>query len=341
MKRNAKKLVAAVVFIAVLAVVLVHGKGADAVLRDIREGQTAFLAVAIGLQVCKYACQAVAYRRSFASVGSRMGFKEGFKLVFETFFVDTIAPSMNVSGEALVVEQATKRGDAAGAATAGALLMQAAVNAGFLVIMVAGFAVLGATGGLQPGIVALGVAAVVTVGGMVGAMAVAAVRPKLVLRLARPFVHLADKLAARFHKGPFDETVAKAVTSYASAAILVKQHGGQAAAAVAWCALGSACELGCFASVCLAFNIHVPAVWVCGYVVATLAAMVSIVPQGVGIVEAASVVVFTLFGVHQATGLTAIAVYRAFVFWLPFLAGALVMGASKLHGKREAERTRK
>lgn len=72
---------------------------------------------------------------------------------------------------------------------------------------------------------------------------------------------------------------------------------------------------------------------VCGYVVATLAAMVSVVPQGVGVVEAASVVVFALFGVHQATALTAIAVYRAFVFWLPFATGALVMGGSKL-GRR-------
>ncbi|WP_251231123.1 lysylphosphatidylglycerol synthase transmembrane domain-containing protein [Adlercreutzia aquisgranensis] len=341
MKRNAKKLLVAVVFIAVLAVVLVHGKGADAVLRDIREGQTAFLAVAIGLQVCKYACQGMAYRCAFASVGSKMGFGEGFKLVFETFFVDTIAPSMNVSGEALVVSQATKRGDSTGAATAGALLMQAAVNAGFLVIMVAGFAVLVATVGLQPGIVALGLAAVVTVGGMVAAMAVAAVRPKLVLKIAAPFLKLADRVAARFHKGPFDRTVAQAVDSYASAAGLIESHKAQAVQAIAWCALGSAGELGCFASVCLAFNIHVPAAWVCGYVVATLAAMVSIVPQGVGIVEAASIVVFTLFGVHQATGLTAIAVYRAFVFWLPFLAGALVMGASKLHRTQSATTPRK
>ncbi len=333
MQKNARKLLVAVVFVAVLAVVLVHGKNADAVLRDIREGQTAFLAVAIALQVCKYVCQGMAYRSSFAAVGSRMGFGEGFKLVFETFFVDTIAPSMNVSGEALVVNRATHHGDAPGPAEAGALLMQATVNAGFLFIMVIGFAVLGAAAGLLPGMVALGVAGVVTVGGMVAVMVVAAVRPKLVLRVAQPLLKVADKTAARFGKGPFDKSAAKAVDSYSSAALLVRQHRGQAALAVLWCALGSACELGCFSCVCLAFNIHAPAAMVCGYVVATLAAMVSVVPQGVGVVEAASVVVFALFGVHQATALTAIAVYRAFVFWLPFATGALVMGGSKL-GRR-------
>ena len=123
--------------------------------------------------------------------------------------------------------------------------------------------------------------------------------------------------------------------SYASAALLVRKNKPRAAAAIAWCALSSVCELGCFSCVCLAFNIHAPAAMVCGYVVATLAAMVSVVPQGVGIVEAATVVVFALFGVHQATALTAIAVYRAFVFWLPFAVGAMVMGVSKL-GKRAA-----
>ena len=330
MQKNVRKLLVAVVFVAVLAVVFVHGKNADAVLHDIREGQTAFLAAAIALQIGKYACQGMAYKRSFAAVGSRMGFGEGFKLVFETFFMDTIAPSMNVSGEALVVSQATRRGDAAGPATAGALLMQAAVNVGFLFIMVAGFAVLAATVGLQPGMVALGVAGVAAVGGMVAVMVVAAVRPKLVLKLAKPLLRIADKAAARLGKGPFDQTVANAVDSYASAALLVRTHRGQASLAILWCALGSACELGCFSCVCLAFNIHAPAAMVCGYVVATLAAMVSIVPQGVGIVEAASIVVFALFGVHQATALTAIAVYRAFVFWLPFATGALVMGGSKL-----------
>lgn len=338
MRKNARKLLVAVVFIAVLAVVFVHGKNADAVLHDIQEGQTAFLAVAIALQICKYACQGMAYVSSFKAVGAKMCFPEGFKLVFETFFMDTIAPSMNVSGEALVVGEATKRGDGAGPATAGALLMQAAVNVGFLFIMVAGFVVLGATVGLQPGMVALGVAGIVAVGGMVAVMVVAAMRPKAVLRLAKPFLHIADKMAARFHKGPFDQTVANAVNSYASAALLVGKHHGQAALAILWCALGSACELGCFSSVCLAFNIHVPAAMVCGYVVATLAAMVSIVPQGVGIVEAASIVVFSLFGVHQATALTAIAVYRAFVFWLPFATGALVMGESKLSHRTSPKR---
>lgn len=53
--------------------------------------------------------------------------------------------------------------------------------------------------------------------------------------------------------------------------------------------------------------------------------MVSFTPQGVGVVEAAVLVAFTLFGINQATGMAVVMVYRGIVFWLPFLIGAVMI----------------
>ena len=74
---------------------------------------------------------------------------------------------------------------------------------------------------------------------------------------------------------------------------------------------------------------------ICGYVVVTLFAMISFVPQGVGVVEAAALVTFALFGIDQATAMAVIMVYRAIVFWLPFLIGAVVIQRSKLLSEHE------
>ena len=112
-----------------------------------------------------------------------------------------------------------------------------------------------------------------------------------------------------------------------------------------WTTLSSICEMSCFVLVGFAFGVHHPEALICGYVVATLFAMISFVPQGVGVVEAAVTVAFALFGIDSATGLAVVIVYRGIVFWLPFLVGAVViqrikafmpLGKRDLKGKAEA-----
>ncbi len=90
-------------------------------------------------------------------------------------------------------------------------------------------------------------------------------------------------------------------------------------------------EITCFAMAGLAFGVQSPEPLICGYVVATLFAMISFTPQGVGVVEAACVVAFGLFGIDGASALVVVMVYRGIVFWMPFLIGAVViqMGARK------------
>ena len=65
--------------------------------------------------------------------------------------------------------------------------------------------------------------------------------------------------------------------------------------------------------------------------------MISITPQGVGVVEAAVVVAFTSFGVSGAAGLSIALVYRGIVFWMPFLIGAILIQTTKTF-KHDAKR---
>ena len=92
------------------------------------------------------------------------------------------------------------------------------------------------------------------------------------------------------------------------------------------CALfASICELTCFALCGIAFGIYQPEPLICGYVVATLFAMISITPQGVGVVEAMVVVAFAAYGENAAAATATGLVYRGIVFWMPFGIGAVLM----------------
>lgn len=75
----------------------------------------------------------------------------------------------------------------------------------------------------------------------------------------------------------------------------------------------------------IGFEIFAPEPLICGYVVATLFAMISITPQGVGVVEAMVVVAFTAYEQNAAAATATALVYRGIVFWMPFVIGAILM----------------
>ena len=229
--------------------------------------------------------------------------------------------------------------------TTAALLMQLSIDSGFVIIMLTTFGVLTFTVGLQPGWLALGLVAVARVGGLVFVIAVGGLKPQLVLKVLRPFVKLADKILAKFKKPAIDESVERTIHNFSSAAHLITKNPRKTVQSFLWTTLSSICEMSCFVLVGFAFGVHHPEALICGYVVATLFAMISFVPQGVGVVEAAVTVAFALFGIDSATGLAVVIVYRGIVFWLPFLVGAVViqrikafmpLGKRDLKGKAEA-----
>lgn len=325
MKKNLGKLVAGLAVIIVLAVIFMRGDQLEHLVRTIEEGAPLFLILAVAFQMTKYLCQALSFSQCFRAVDARMPYGECVRLVFQTYFLDTVIPSMNISGTAIVVQQATKRGIQPGRAVGAALLRQVTISAAFIVIMVIGFAILAIMGDLQPGWLIMGACAIVVVGALVGAMVLAALKPDWLLKVAAPFLRLADKVLARFKKKPVDDQVTQLVDTYSTAAKLMVSNKADIAREFGFSVLANALEVTCFAFVGLAFGMHDFRVVICVYVVATLSGMVSIVPQGVGVVEGASLVAFTLFGVEQATGMAIIMVYRAIIFWLPFLIGAVLM----------------
>lgn len=324
--KSLRLIVAGIVVVAVLVVALMRGDQLEELLGAVSEASPAFLAAAVLAQLGKYAAQGEGFVRCFHSTDATIGFRHGLALVFGAFFVNTIAPSLNLAGTSLVVDTSLKRGISAGKATGAALLMQLCTDSGFVCIMLIAFAVLGLTVGLQPGWLLLGLAAAMLVGSLAVVMVVGGLRPDLALRVLKPIERLADKVLRKLKREPIEPWAQRMVGSFSEAARQIAHTPKRALAAFAFSLAASTCEIACFSLVGAAFGIHNLEALVCGYVLATLFAMISVVPQGVGVVEAAVTVGFNLFGVNAAAGLAAVMVYRSIVFWLPFLVGAIVVG---------------
>lgn len=343
MKFSIRNLLIGLVIVIVLAVVLLRGDQLVELVETIKQGAVVPLIAAVCTQLGKYFAQSFSYSYAFEAVDEHMNPRETLPLVFGTFFVNTIAPSLNLAGTTLVVDDARRRGIAPGKATSAALLMQITVDSGFATIMLVAFGILAATVGLSPLWFLLGLLVIALVSVMVLILVLGRKRPALVLKALRPVERLVDRILVRFKKKPLDPWVERIVGSFSDAAGLIV-HNPKTTAKTFGCSIAaSACELACFCLVGVAFGVHQPEPLICGYVVATLFAMISITPQGVGVVEAAVVVAFTSFGVSGAAGLSIALVYRGIVFWMPFLIGAVLIQTTKTfkHDAKRVVRTHK
>ncbi len=337
MKLSIRKILIGVVIVIVLAMILLRGDQLVELADTIKQGAVVPLIAAVCTQLGKYFAQSFAYSYAFEAVGERMDARSTLPLVFGTFFVNTIAPSLNLAGTTLVVDDARRRGIAPGKATSAALLMQITIDSGFACIMLIGFSLLAVTVGLSPVWFLLGLLVLVLVGAMVIIMVLGRKKPRVLKRVLRPIERLVNRILVKFKRKALDPWVDRIVASFSEAAGLIARNPKTTAKAFGCSIFASTCELACFCLVGVGFGVHTPEALICGYVVATLFAMISITPQGVGVVEAAVVVAFTAFGETAAAGLSIALVYRGIVFWMPFLIGAILINTTKTF-KRDAKR---
>ena len=255
--------------------------------------------------------------------------KSTLPLVFGTFFMNTIAPSMNLAGTTLVVDDARRRGIPAGKATGAALLMQITIDGAFSTLMVCAFIFLAVTVGLSPVWFLMGMVVLCLVGTMVALLILAHKKPALLMRLLRPAERVSRKVVARVRKKPLEPWAERIAQAFSEAAGMIGHSPKPTLQAYGCSLIASLCELSCFALVGIGFGVDTAPALVCGYVVATLFAMISVTPQGVGVVEAAVVVAFTSFGESAAAGTAIGLVYRGIVFWMPFIIGAVLINTTK------------
>lgn len=323
-----RKLIFGIIIVIALVVVFMRGDSLVELVATMQQGSAIPLLIAIAVQFGKYISQSFAFSNSFKTVGEAMRPKDTINLVFGMFFMNTVAPSVGVSGVALVVDDARRRGIPAGRATSAAILMQASVDTGFLVIMLAGFLVLAATGNFSPWWLIAALVDMAIVGVAVLLLVLGKRSPATLSRILVAIEGFANKVLAKFKKEP-KYWAENLVRTFGEASGDIARNPRKAAKVFACSILASACELTCFIMCGISFGVDKLPALIGGYIIATLFAMVSITPQGVGFVETAVLVFLTAYGINSAAATAVGIVYRGIVFWMPFLIGAVLINKTK------------
>ncbi len=341
MRSRIRSILIGAIIVIVLAFIVMRGDQLLELAETVQRGSLIPLILAVLTQLGKYYSQSWAYHFSFAAVGEKMSPRNTLPLVFGTFFVNTVAPSLNMAGATLVVDDARRRGIPGGKATSAALLMQMTIESGFMTIMIVGFIILKITGNLSLVWFLLGLVVVFLVALMGSILLLGRKKPSVLACMLRPIERFINKVLRCFKRKELCPWVDRAVASFGEAAGILVHSPKIAAKAFGCSIIASTCELCAFCLCGVAFGIENPEVLICGYVVATLFAMISITPQGVGVVEAAVVVLFKAYHVGSATGMAVALVYRSIVFWMPFLIGAVLIQRTKTFRGEDARKMKK
>lgn len=330
-----RKLIFGLIVVIALVIIFMRGDSFFELIETMQKGSAIPLAIAIGTQLCKYVSQSFAFSNAFKTVGETIKPRHTINLVFGMFFMNTIAPSVGASGIVLVVDDARRRGVPTGRATSAAILMQISIETGFLVIMIIGFTILAITGTMNPFWLIFALVVVALVAFMVSLLVLGRKRPHVVLRVLSWAERTVNKLLVKIKKSPMDPWAEGLVESFGEAAGMIAHNPKKAVKVFLFSIVASTCELTCFILCGIGFGVDILPALIGGYVVATLFAMISITPQGVGFVEAAILVLMTAYGISTAAATAVGLVYRGLVFWMPFIIGAILINRTKTFSRKD------
>jgi len=294
--------------------------------RIIVRGRWEWILIAAALQCAFYVFFTGIFHSAFNVVGVRSRWLPLIPVTLAVVFVGTVAPGAGVSGLAVFVDDAKQRGQSAARAAAGTLLGQTADFVGFLPILIVGMSFLRFEHHLAVYQVVAAILMVALLGGLTVALTLGLWRPAWVHSLIRVPQRVANWASRVFRRPELfsDEWVAHTAEEFRLAAVSLSRRPVGLTRTVACAFLGHSVSIASLYCVFLAFREPVGFVTlVAGYSMGILFWIVSITPQGVGVVEAVMALVFNSFGV-PIEGATVIAVaFRGLAFWIPMAIGAV------------------
>jgi hypothetical protein len=287
-------------------------------------------AVCEGLRITFHA---YAYRRSFKVIGANIPLRSTVAAWFKAIFMNTVLPSGGTSGLAAVIDTARRRGVAVGSATSATIFTQTCFYMAMFLIILLGFWVMARAGSLQASTVAIGMIMGVVSAAFLGLLVMGHCAPGVLQRGLRAVERLVAGVCARIPRLRAPKPWADAlVHSFSAAATELSRRPKQALSVFASMIVAMTFDALAFAACGFAFNVEQPDALFAGYVTALVFNSFNVTPGGVGVVEGLASAVLAGYGYPLSLCMSVVLVYRAFMYWVPFLVGAVVVRVSAASG---------
>ena len=291
-------------------------------------GEWQWLLAASLLQVAYYAALAGIYQAAFTAVGVESRTIDLLPITFAALFVNVAAPMGGASGAALFMDDAARRGQSPARTAAGTILMLVANFGSFLLVLAVGMTYLFIQHDLQVYEIVGALILVCITFGQSGVLLLSFLRPRWMHKLLSLVQRSVNKLSALVkHPGRLAENWAyQNVAEFREAVVAIRAHPARLLRTYT-VALASH-VINILSLYCLFLAFHQPTdagVLVAGYAMGILFWVVSVTPQGIGVVEGVMTLVFASLLVPIGTAAVIAIAYRGLTFWLPLALGFVLL----------------
>jgi uncharacterized protein (TIRG00374 family) len=293
----------------------------------LRQGQWQWVLVAALLQVVYYIVYAALYQASFSVVEVKSRLGGLIPVMFASVFMNSIAVGA-ASGSALFVDDARRRGESPARAAAGTLLVMVTDFGTFLVILLAGMIYLLSVHNLKSYEIFSAGFLLLMIGGMAAVLLTGVWSPRALHSLLNWVRKTVNRCAAIFRKPELlhESWVETNAADFMEASLAISTHPQRLAKAFGIAFAAHLVDIASLFAIFLAFHQIVSiGVLISGYAIGILFWIISITPQGIGVVEGMMALVFTSLGVPSERATIIALAFRGFTLWLPMLVGFILL----------------
>ncbi|MGQ9681260.1 MAG: lysylphosphatidylglycerol synthase transmembrane domain-containing protein [Anaerolineae bacterium] len=323
------------VLIAVLVLLITRRVQFQQLVDTLRLGEWPLILLGIASQVAYYYVYAAVYQAAFDTVEVQSRTRDLVPLVFAAMVVNSVAPAGGVPGAALFVDDAVRRGQSGPRATEGVFLTAAAEVTALLPLLLLGVTFLLSRGAFQ---VYYGLAAIVYLIYIVLQAAVLLSglwAPKQLRAVVRGVQWGINRLAARLKRpGPLAEDwVERTTAGLIGASKAIARRPQRLVRALLLALAAQVIDLISVWIFFLAFRQPVSlGVLAAGFSIGYVVAIIIILPNQFGMMEATMILVYTSLGVPAAATILAVLSYLGINGWLPLLVGAIYLRQLRAFG---------
>jgi len=288
------------------------------------QGLWAWVAAAILMQLAYYLVFTSSYQAAFEAVDIHTRIRDLVPLMLGSLFINVVVPAGGAGGAALFTDDLRRRGKPAGRAAAGILLQLIADFSAFFLLLIPGMIFLFIQHDLKFYEI-LASLILISLNLILAGILILGMRKPERLRMIFSWVQRTTGwIFGRFNRSIAlaNDWAERSAQDFNDAAEAVRKYPLRLAKTVLTAFAAHVLDLCTLYLLFLAFNQKVSlGQLVAGYAVGILFWIVSITPQGIGIVEGMMALVFTSLGIPGAAATTVALVFRGLTFWLPMLLG--------------------
>jgi phosphatidylglycerol lysyltransferase len=303
----------------------------------LQQGQWSWVLAALLFQIFYFVAYTASFQASFDALNIQTRTRDLLPITLGALFVNMVVPVSIAGSTALFAQELTRRGKSAARTATGVLLQLVADFAAFTFVLVPGLIYLFYEHDLKSYEI---VAAIMLLGMTIGLSSILLLgiwKPAWLYHIFEAAQRIANDVSQKIRHSSFlgEEWAHKNAAEFSQASRAVAGYPSRLMRTFGVALLAHLLDIVTLYLLFRAFDQPIGlGVLVAGYAIGILFWIVSITPQGIGVVEGAMALVFTSLGISGTVAATVVLAFRGLTFWIPMSLGFFAVQRMQLFGSK-------